>query len=426
MLPIRFNESTDLLSVYKNDFLKSVTEKFIMTLKSDLPKPGVRSLYYYPEENTLLITHLYSSWVHLINLGTGNIRHFDHHTKTVRSVSVYNNEIITASWDRTICVVDFYTLELRLILTEPEMGRSPHAIAARLKDGNYVFAVSYDSDLNPQWRMNCVRKWSLENGQLETVITRTGEHISMLSSGECQVHQGMLYVISDSGFLNIFNAESGEFIKENQVNNCLRSLMIVPEFQTLLVTDQDGSIHCFDLVRMEFTKSVSVHESDIISIIQSPLKPDIIITSSFDGTVKILRMPSLEVVSTLQTSSHSLWTSVLKGNTLITGGFDNDIRVFDISIPEECRFLGRMMVFEDSYAVCPAESQLFYTNDLSNFEVLSLEGNVPLQGKNAEYLLNSGNTLTALYRVFGLPCYALRFTGQSREFTPLLNENYPE
>ncbi|MBK7173745.1 MAG: PQQ-binding-like beta-propeller repeat protein [Bacteroidales bacterium] len=415
MKPIIYNGNNELIVAYKNDFIKSVLDKYSVRLKKNLSGSGIRSLWYHEKENTLLVTHLYGSRVHLINLTTGKMRYHNFHSKTVRHVYVHNNEIISASWDGTIRVVDFYTLKQRLVLTDAGMGRSPQSATARIGNKDYVFGVSYDSDLNPLCRSNSVRKWDLKDGTVEGVITQTGEHLSTLSSAECVVYNGYLYTISDSGYLTVFDAESGEWLKESFIPRCLRSLIVVKEHNCLLVTDQDGYIHRYDLELMEFTYYLQCHLSDVTSIVQFPLQPDIVASSSFDGSVKIMSLPYLEELSAI-TTKNSLWSCILKKNILLAGGYEDEILIYDASDPKNCILLGKMCVFDDSYAVCPENSRQFFTDCIDNFEVISLETAEPITGKNSEYLLNTSNSQTILYDMFGLPDESFNLIGQSKNF----------
>jgi WD40 repeat protein len=402
MKPIIYSENKDLIVAYKNDLIKSITDQYDIRLKSNLYQTGVRCLYYYEKENTLIITHLYGKKVHLINLTTGKLRYYLHHMKTVRHVYVHENEIITASWDGTIRVVDFYTLEERLALTDTGMGRSPQSVTARLAQEDYVFGVSYDSDLNPLCRTNSIRKWSLKTGEIAGVFSQTGEHLSTLSSAECVVHQGLLYVISDSGFLTVFNAENSEWIKSDFIPRCLRSLLVVPEFNCILVTDQDGYVHTFDLQRLEFVHTTRCHRLDVTSICQSSTHPEIIASSSFDGDVKLMKMPKLEEIACLSTDQ-SLWSTIILNDLIITGGDENEIWLYNIENPNNCVLLGKLFVLESSYALCKAESKLFFTDDISNFEVIDIETKTAIEGKNADHLLDTCNTEAVIYEIFGIP-----------------------
>jgi WD40 repeat protein len=235
-------------------------------LRPGLHQQGTRNLYYHGPDNTLLITHSRSSRVHLINLNTGVMRFHDFHSKTARKILVHQNEIITASWDATISVVDYATLRQRLKLTHNGMGRSPYVAVSG--SGEHFVTFSYDSDIRPEYLTNSVKIWSAKTGELEKEINNTGEHQTTIRSGACLVHGKYLYVISDSGDL------------------------------------------------------------------------------------------------------------------------------------KKCKFKGKLTVYHDSFVVSPVDSNLFFTNDISNLEILDKETGKPMTGKQAEYLLNAFNCESVLQDVF--------------------------
>ena len=98
MLPILQYKEHKAVTIYRKTFSDHLCDEYLFDLNTREISSGTRSVFYYQEENSLLVSHTDSSKVHVINLMTGKIRWFDHHSTTVRSVVVVNHKIITASW----------------------------------------------------------------------------------------------------------------------------------------------------------------------------------------------------------------------------------------------------------------------------------------------------------------------------------------
>ncbi|MBK6965744.1 MAG: WD40 repeat domain-containing protein [Bacteroidales bacterium] len=185
-----------------------------------------------PESDPCSITKKTMHWwfllsgnsVHIFNLGTGMLREHKLHKRTVRNLAVHNNEIISAGWDGTVRLVNYYSLQERLCLTEAKMGRSPHAVVS--SDGESVYAFSYDSDLDPLCNQNIVRKWDIRDGRLQGIITETGVHSEVLRSGMSLEYNDILFVISNSGYLTIYRTSDLSLIASLFITKNLRTFCL--------------------------------------------------------------------------------------------------------------------------------------------------------------------------------------------------------
>jgi len=399
MLTIPSPDQNPALMAWQNDFLKYLLGDYQYRLKNNIPALGIRSLCYDENENTLIISNINTRRVHLINLTTGAIRWYDHHEATVRHIVKYQNEIITSSWDGTVRVVDFNTLSERLILTERYMGRSPYVTLS--PDGQNIFSFSYDVEKDPSCQTNIVRKWSYRDGKMIQVYTATGPHKSGTRSGVCIPIGNRLYIISNSGFLNVFHIHSGLMIKENSIRRDFRTMCVVPEFNMIIASDVNGHIYLYNLLIDRLYASYRIHKNDITCIKVHPGKPDIVFTCSFDGHVKIWKLPDLKCINTIEIDSHELWTFTFIGELLVVGSTSGYIYFYDISNLSTTYMKGKMILSEDMYSVFLKDSNQFYTNDVSIFNVSRKQDDEIITGKQAEYLLNLFNSKNVLHNLFG-------------------------
>ena len=429
MKPEVYRSDNNSIKVYPHDSCKSVQNDFTIRLKNNQKRTGVRCITFWDKENTVVISHLNSGKVHLINLNTGKFSYYAYHSHTVRHITVYNDEVISSSWDRSIRVVNAYSLKQRLILRDTMMCGSPFSTVAKLSDGSeFIFGVSYDSDLNPKVNSNIIRKFSLSDGKIVQKISQTGDHQLSEYSGTCLEYDGKLYYVGDSGFLNVFKSDTCELIEENFIDASLRTMILIPKFKKILAADTEGFIHSFCLQTRTCTRTL-LHTKNISRIVRMKLPeyPDIIATCSFDGTVRISELPLLNEVAVLPAVNQELWAlTVTANNRLITGGTENDILIYDISNLNNIHLTGTMRVYENSYVVCAENNpSIFYTNDINNFEVVSRETNEPIKDKKfQEYILESCNTLNALSLVFGAPKSFNMINSSSRKFFPQLPESF--
>lgn len=348
---------------------------------------GSRYLFYYKAEHSLLITHVLSKRVHILNLTTGKLRWFDHHGTTVRNVQVCDHEIITASWDGKVCVTNFDTLLPRLILTEKEMGRCPDVAIS--PSHNYLYSYSYDSDRNPDRKSNTVRRWSMTNGELKKVIKLPGVHISGRRCGSCAVHGNKLYIVSDSGHLHIYHTTFHILISERLLNDQLQSICMSPDYKMLFIGGSEGNIYQCSLSGKRIKQITKAHRYDVTNMFIPPDKPEIMISVSFDGTMKIWRLPDLDLLASIDVKGICIWSVTAVNDLLIVGGENDDIWIYDIKNLPEVIQKGKMVISDDSYAYLPSDSNSFYASDVAMMQVRKNDDGLVLDGQYAEYLLNT-------------------------------------
>jgi len=398
MLPARTEERPDALALFKEEYYRKLIQDYDLRVKPGTQHYGVRYLYYHEPDNTLLVSHSWGSRVHLINLSTGSIRYYDFHKQTVRMILVHNNEIITASWDGTVRVVDYFTLKERLRLSDPEMGRSPCATVR--ESGDSLIAFCYDSDKKPECRSNKVRLWSLSEGLLKMIYHETGEHRASMRSGYCLNHGSNLYVISNSGYLNVFRLGSGRMVSSTFLALNLRAMCIHPSRKLIIVGDETGMIYVCRLDPVFILFSIKGHHFDISEIRMHDSREDIIITIAFDGRIKFWKLPSFTCECEIVCGNSMLWTQTMRKDLVFAGSDEGDIWIWDIHDLPNYRLKGRMRVFSDSILVRQDDSKYFYSNDISNLELLEKDKQEPISGKPAEYLLHSFNKESVLNEVF--------------------------
>jgi WD40 repeat protein len=397
MLPTILNTSQENGILHIKSFNETLCEGYHFEVKNDIKRMGSRSLYYYKEGHSLLISHFFSSRVHVLNLETGKLRWFDHHGTTVRSVLVRNHEIVTTSWDGTVGVTGFYSLERRLSMTEKGMGRTPYA--ATSPDNESVFSYSYDSDKNPNLTSNTLREWNLPDGRLKRTIQLPGVHLSDRRCGYCAVYDNQLFIVSNTGHLHIYDCSAGILLAEFFYFDQLQSLCLFPDINLLAMAGSLGNIYLCDLSGQRIHSKRKAHTHDISQLFVHPDKPEIMISISFDGIMKIWKIPELELLGSVVVNGDRLWNVTAVNDLLIAGGDSELTCIYDIK-NLHINLKGKLIFTDESYAFIPANSGSFFTNNPSIMQVRRDSDGTLLEGQLAEYLLNTACNLKALRNLF--------------------------
>lgn len=402
MLPESISQNRNIAVSSADSFASLLKNGYHFEIKTPRRNAGIRYLFYDKKENTLLISHSYNNRVHLLNLKNGKLRWFDHHYTTVRSVQTNgnNSEIITSSWDGTCMAIGFEDLEKRLVLTEKEMGRSPYIAVSN--DADYVYSYSYDSDKRPALTSNVVRKWDLKSGKLEQKFILPGKHLASRRCGSVEVDSTRMFVVSDTGYLQIYDLRNSQLIAEEFFDDLLQSVCILPAFNALAVAGDNGDIYICDYNGKLITK-VKGHKYYVSQLMLHPCKPDTLISVSHDSTLKVWGMsklknffrPKLELLETVQMNYYnSLWTATMCNNLAIAGGDSGDIEMCDIK-NQKAELKGKLVILEDSYAYISADKKAFYASDLSLVKVCKNDG-TPVDSQFADYLIKT----TCNFKIF--------------------------
>jgi len=395
---LKSNRYTDSLVSYQQEFYQSIVNDYKFNLKPGLRIHGTRNLCYHKDSNTLLVSNILNGRVHLINLSTGQLRWYQHHCTTVRDIKVFRGEILTSSWDGTVRTVNFQTLQERLVMTDRLMGRSPYLTIT--PDGQYVLAFSYDTDKDHYCNSNKVRMWSLKDGKLVNVFGPIGDYRSTIRSGACLILDKRLYVISNSGNFNIFNLSNGALLSENVLPEDLRSMCLVPAYDQILAGDTSGSIHFYDMHKSRFIRSEKCHRTDVTFMKVHPKHPEILFSCCFDGVLNIWEFPSFRRINSIKVDNDYVWAFRFIGDLLIVAGSGGDICIYDIRDLNNITMKGKIRIFDTSYVVFKTDSNLFYTNDISIYDVVTVKDDTLIERKKAESLLHSFNNIGVLHEIF--------------------------
>ena len=385
-------------------------------LKPDYPSLGIRYLHYHAPDHTLIMCNIHHGQVHLLNLLTGHFRSFIPHRATVRKARVFNGDIYTSSWDGTVRVSHYHSLRETMILTDRTMGRCPFFNIS--PDGAHLYSFSYDSDMIPMGVANSVRKWCLGTGRLVKLMAASAEQKSYRRSGSIIFYGGRLHVCSNSGYLRVFDMNTGRLIKDVPTNADFRAMMALFHYGYILASDWDGNIHFFNVETLMVDYILKCHHAEMLCMRLHPQNPDIIFTSSIDGVIKVWRMPGFEPLGSVLTGHDQLWSMVFVNDRLLSGNDDGEIRVYDISDLMHLKCLGRIVLSGNSFVAQSLSIKKFYTNNIADMEVYNPEGLQPGQ-KVKDYLLGRGNSLEVLTGMFGLDALSGNMTGNS-PFMPLL------
>lgn len=398
MLPTFLNNSQEVDLQREKSFNEALCDGYHFEIKNGVKTDGSRSLYYYKTEHSLLVSHFHNSRVHILDLETGKLRWFDHHGTTVRSIQVCNQEVITSSWDGTVCVTDFDTLEKRMVLTEKGMGRCP--VAALSPDHESLYSYSYDSDKNPYLTANTIREWNFATGRLSKTLQLPGTHLSDMRYGSCKVFNTRLFVVSNTGHLHIYECNTGVLLSEHFYYDQLQSLCLFPAFNLLAIGGSEGNIYLHDLNGNKLQSKSKAHSHDITYMQVHPDKPDIMISVSFDGTMKTWRLPNLDLLQSVAVNGDRLWNVTAANDLLIAGGEAELTCVYDMKNLPKVILRGKFIFSDQSFVFMPAGSRSFYSNDPSIIQIRKDEDGTLLEGQMAEYLLNTACDLKILKDIF--------------------------
>lgn len=402
MFPEITKKNQNLALVNSKPFADVLTEGYYFDIKSSYGSGGARFLFFDKLQSTLLVSHVNNNRVHLINLKNGKMRWFDHHSASVRSVQTTGSDsvIITASWDGNCMATNFENLEKRHVFTENDMGRSPYIAVSQHND--FVYSYSYDSDKNPERKSNTVRAWSLSDGNLVQKIILRNTHLASRRCGTVEAFSGKMYVVSDTGYLEIFNLYTGQFISEHFFSDLLQSLCIIPSLNMIAFAGDNGNIFICSSSGKLVTK-IKAHQYYVSELIIHPQNPDTLISVSHDGTAKIWSMsdlknpllPKLVLVDTIQVSSYdSLWSVTSCNDLVLFGGDYGEIEIHQIK-NQKAELKGKLVVYNDSFVFVAAGKKAFYTTDLSLIQVFKDNG-TPVYGQFADYLLKT----TCNFKIF--------------------------
>ncbi len=413
--------ANELIKADSDGFNEYSGENIYFRMKSRCYNSGIRSIYYYKDDHALVVSYLTSNTVHIFNLSNGLLREHKFHKRTVRHLEVHNNEILSAGWDGTVRLVNYFSLKERLCLTDTKMGRSPYAAVS--SDGAYVFAFSYDSDFDPLCDHNIVRKWNIRDGKLEGVISQTGNHSEMLRSGMTYEHNDVLYVISNSGYLTAFSVNDLTIISSLFIAKNLRTFCHSPEHNLLMITDISGYVHFYHLGMKAVLFRFHCHTRDVSSIRMIPWSSDHFCTISFDGTIKIWELPDLKCVSTCKIGNSDLWSMDFVNQLLLTGGDNGQIDVIDLKDLTHPEFIATIHIFGNSAGVFPEGGGLYFSNNTEHIEVVDKTADSPIEGKIGEYLRQARNSPDVLQDVFGKQGYANLIGTERNQLLQLLMNN---
>lgn len=409
------------LARYRNEWLEYLSGDYEFHLREDFSWPPIRYLHYYEKDHTLLVANTSNGSVMVINLNTGSSRIFNNHNTTVRKIAVLKNRIITASWDGTICLSDYYTLKPQMILSDKHMGRCPYFNITA--DQRFLLSFTYDSDKIPGETGNVLRKWSLKTGKVLQKAPASHEMYSSCKSGSILIHKNRIYTCSDSGYFKVFDSRRYDTILQVKNNINFRTMTAFFDYNYILASDWNGNMHFFNIRSNRFERQVKCHTGDLYCIRRHPGNPEVVITASSNGTVKFWQLPAFVEISSILTGSIDLWSMVFINGHLVMGNINGNILVYEISDPENVVYKGSMALSGNRFVAFPALAGSFYTNDLSSLELHRKSGDRMVDPRESEYILGKLNNIKALKELFGQLDERDRLLVEDFRFLPQLSES---
>jgi WD40 repeat protein len=400
MKPAIINSFNLSLAPFGKTFEETLAEGFRFEVRPDAGNTGIRSLVYAKQEHSLIISHTYGGRVHVLDLSTGKLRWYDHHSSTVRCIQISGNEIITASWDSFIGVTDFDSLKSRMMLSDRQMGRSPHVCIS--SDKTSAYSYSYDSDKAADRTSNTVRQWNMSDGRLMNVFMLSGEHLSSRRCGACEEFGNRLFAVADTGHLDIINPLNGNIIAELDLHDQLQSICILPDHRLIATGGSEGNIYLCDFSGKLVNQKIKAHTQDVTQMILHPTLPDTLVSISFDGTISIWKLPDIDLITSVNANRHWLWCGQIINNLLLAGGTEGDIWIYDIQNPEKMSLVGKLLIDDESCTFLPSNSNLFYSDHPEIIRVRREADGEVVEGQFANYLINSCNRFKILSDLFSI------------------------
>jgi WD40 repeat protein len=387
----------------------AISGSYNRNLKFDLNKiqnPGIRFLYYYEPE--LIVSHVKTGTVNIINLLTGEIRSFQNHAVTCRHIEVFINpqsqkkEIAIASWDGSVSISNYESLKLRAKLTDKGMGRTPHF---SIDPGrNTLVAFCYDSDINMDQPYNVLRVFSLESGALLRKITVPHPHLGIRRCGTTVVGNNAVYCVSNNGYFQVFDSDF-RVKSEIFINDILHSLIRLND-DLFLVGSSFGNIFLYSMHSQKLLTVVRAHFDDVMNFYAD--QNDLFYSLSFDGTVKkwgvksnqIIQMAEINISEINNKGINELWTITKVGNKLLVGGEERPIYILENDESDKLKYRGTLAVTMDrQFALLTPEGK-YYASDPSLINVVKKENETRLSEVESKYLAVKHNDVRVLSGVF--------------------------
>lgn len=373
--------------IYGSDFTFSTAGRALST----------RCLFYIKELNILLISHTNNHLIHLINVENGDMKSISHHSATVRDVGWENKYVVSASWDGSVRLSDLFSLKSVRVFTEPGlMARCPEFHIS--KDRQYIYSVSYDTDLISEIQNNVLRIWELKNGRLKKKITLPGRHLQSSRSASIVGSGNSLFVISDSGTLAVYSP-NGEIKYVHDFRENVRTMLLLPNYNQLVITSDNGFIYLVDsrsyTVRTVLTRTTSY----VKSLIQHPTRTDIVIGGTSSGRIHVWQLPDFKEINQIETE-FDIWSFTFVNSQLVVGGCSSSIYIFDFSDPFNIKHSAELEVHKDYFFFKEIEAGCFFTNAADKIRVTNCKTKSIMEKDMALNLIGFKNNIKAMHDVF--------------------------
>ncbi len=228
---------------------------------------------------------------------------------------------------------------------------------------------------------------------------------------------------SDSGYFRVFDGRTYDLIYNKPDGPNFRTMVSLFDYNYILASDWSGNIHFFNIRTNRFDARIKSHNGDVYCVRRHPVIPDIVITSSSNGSIRFWKMPGFLEVNYIHTQKPDLWSMAFINDHLAVGNIDGEVMVYDISDPGNVHYKGKISLSQHSFVAQPVNSNLFFTNNKSKLEVRRKSDNSRILGKEAEYVLDKQNDLKAFKELFGLKNDEEALYNKNIRFIPQFSEN---
>ena len=245
------------------------------------------------------------------DLSSGKIlQTLEGHQGSVNSILVDRDKLISASSDCTIKIWDLSSGKVLQTL-EGHQGW----VTSILVDRDKLISASDD---------RTIKIWDLSSGK---VLQTLDDHRDMVTS--ILVDRDKLISASGDRTIKIWDLSSGKVLQTLEGHQRWVNSILVDR-DKLISASSDCTIKIWDLSSGKVLQTLDDHRDMVNSIL---VDRDKLISASDDRTIKIWDLSSGKVLQTLEGHQGSVTSILVDGDKLISASADNTINIWDFSFP---------------------------------------------------------------------------------------------
>lgn len=239
------------------------------------------------------------------------------HSNTVNCVEFDKKfkKVATGSKDKNIKIWKIAKKKVLKTLT----GHTDE-IAELIWTENEVLLVSVSID-------KTVRIWNVDQGEQVSVCNLTSKVVKVYIDKLNEI----LIVLTEDKLIRVFTVASGKLLNQFSVNPIMAcKFQVINEGQQILVACEDKSIKVLSMLEKKLEKTLTSHQSSIISIHTTPFNY-LFASCSSDGVINLWSKSTFQLLNTLKTIHSPVQIILTKDDKFISiKSQDNSLQIFDL------------------------------------------------------------------------------------------------